>query len=213
MRAVVSTCQDCKETFQSKRQLTEHTKKRSCSVKKRDDEVIMLDVDESTNNQENQEAHIKPNLSLTNPNGNEEKVQVEEIEEGEGLEIKYDDQEDDEIEVVQANIYKYQGHLNYKQTVANDVFQFNYQDDEDDIIMVESEPEDDVKSDTSSLEEFHQDYQENGDNSFDQKMSQCDVCLKSFFESELEDHLNFVHPIKSSERKEFAGGNFFLMVS
>merc|ERR1719304_27288 len=122
MRAVVSTCQDCKETFQSKRQLTEHTKKRSCSVKKRDDEIIMLDVDESTDNQENQEAHIKPNLGITNPNENEEKVQVEEIEEGEGLEIKYDDQ-----------------------------------DDEDDIIMVDSEPEDDVKSDTSSQVEFHHD--------------------------------------------------------
>ena len=50
MRAIVSTCQDCKETFQSKRQLTEHTKERSCSDKKRNDEVIMLDddVDNST---------------------------------------------------------------------------------------------------------------------------------------------------------------------
>merc|ERR1712243_40443 len=188
MRAIVSTCQDCKETFQSKRQLTEHTKERSCSEKKGNDEVIMLDDD-----------------------GDNSIKNVDLVQDEEDLQMKYDHQ-DDEIEVVKSNIYKYQGNLNYKQTVANDVFQFSYQDDEDDIIMLDSEPEDDESSETNQTEEFNHIVQENINLTFETKMSECTVCQKSLFESNLEEHLNTAHPIKNRELKEFAGG-FFLISS
>merc|ERR1712098_831958 len=198
MRAIVSTCQDCKETFQSKRQLTEHAKERSCSEKKGNDEVIMLDDDGDNSSKSHVDDYVSNNVDL--------------VQDEEDLQMKYDDQEDDEIEVVKSNIYKYQGNLNYKQTVANDVFQFSYQDDEDDIIMLDSEPEDEESSETNQTEEFNHIVQENINLTFETKMSECTVCQKSLFESNLEEHLNTAHPIKNRELKEFSGG-FFLISS
>ena len=108
---------------------------------------------------------------------------------------------DDEIEIIKADIYRYQGDKSYSQEVKEDVFKFQYLDDEDDIVILDDDKEDE---DEEELKET---------NSEDLKtLMKCEECDDLLDEKDLEGHMMINHPVEVKEIKQFGDGNFFMMV-
>ena len=108
---------------------------------------------------------------------------------------------DDEIEIIKADIYRYQGDKSYSQEVKEDVFKFQYVDDEDDIVILEDDKEDE---DEEELKET---------NSEDLKtLMKCEECDDLLDEKDLEGHMMINHPVEVKEIIQFGDGNFFMMV-
>ena len=104
---------------------------------------------------------------------------------------------DDEIEIIKADIYRYQGDKSYSQEVKEDVFKFQYVDDEDDIVILEDEDEEELKE----------------TNSEDLKtLMKCEECDDLLDEKDLEGHMMINHPVEVKEIIQFGDGNFFMMV-
>lgn len=116
-----------------------------------------------------------------------------------------DSEEDDEVEVIKANIFKYQGNLTFDQEVSQDILHFEYYDDfndeVDDVVILDDddlEMEDSVEHDESLKEA-------------DNTSVCCEECGQLFATKELEDHKETKHPPKKKNIKQFAGGNFFML--
>ena len=113
------------------------------------------------------------------------------------------DTKDDEVEVLKANIFKFQGDLTYEQEVSQDILHFKYFDDfnDEDIIVLDDVPETDEewKFEGDIIEE-------------ERTFVSCEECNKLFEEmGDLEDHKQAVHPPKKKKIMEFDGGNFFML--
>ena len=120
-------------------------------------------------------------------------------------ESESDEADDDEIEVIKANIFKYQGDLTYDQEVSQDIMHFEYyddfSDDVDDVVIIE---EDDPELNES----------ENLEASLNEAQNTfvcCEECGDLFAAAELEEHRESKHPPKKKNIKEFADGNFFML--
>ena len=115
-------------------------------------------------------------------------------------------EDDDEIEVVKANIFKYQGALTYEQEVNQDILHFKYFDDfndEEDIIVLE----DDVieMDECATIKETIAEEEK--------MLVNCDECEKLFEVSDLEEHKQVKHPPKKKSIMQFDGGNFFMIAT
>ena len=111
------------------------------------------------------------------------------------------DDDDDEIEVIKANIFKYQGDLTEHQQVSLDILHFEYYDDfndEEEVVIIEDDdPELNESMDTL--------------NSSQNTYVCCEECGDLFPATELEDHKEVQHPPKKKTLKQFSNGNFFML--
>jgi len=115
-----------------------------------------------------------------------------------------DSEEDDEVEVIKANIFKYQGNLTFDQEVSQDILHFEYYDDfndeVDDVVILD----DDLEMEDSAE---HEESLKEAENT----SVCCEECGQMFATKELEDHKEAKHPPKKKNIKQFAGGNFFML--
>merc|ERR1712179_866784 len=108
--------------------------------------------------------------------------------------------DDEEIEVIKANIFKYQGELSYEQEVDRDILNFKYYDD---FVVIEDDvPNDDFESfeDEATVEE-------------EPILVTCDECQKLFDTGNVDEHKREKHPPKKKSIKRFDGGNFFIIAT
>ena len=205
MRGKISECGKCYEVFKSKKLLNEH---KSCCPRNNledDHDVIMLDEDdvvEKVSDEikvketvENIVSIPKATPEVVNENIHEVRKEMEEVME--------EEEKDDEIEIVQSNIYKFQGNLNYDQEVKRDVFQFQYFDDfedNDDIVLLE----DDEESDSDPVEEEIPAPPE-------ENLEKCEECDDLLQKRDLDSHMKLCHPVQQKKMKQFEGGNFFML--
>ena len=186
-----TTCEDCKQTFQSKKLWSEHIRDRKCTkvaTERFEEDVVLIDDDLP------EDKTAKTNISLIN----ESPDCVEEMEEEE--ETKKEEADDD-IQVVKSSIYKYHGDLNYKEQVKGDYFSFKYFDDfedNDDVILMEE-----VDSEEIEIEEEENDAEY-------APMNQSDDSGEKINKTEI-GGVNI--PIQKMEMKQFPGGNFFMVAS
>ena len=114
-------------------------------------------------------------------------------------------EDDDEVEVVKANIFKFQGALTYEQEVNQDILHFKYFDDfnDEDIIVLE----DDVTEmdECATIEETIAEEEK--------ILVNCEECEKLFEVSDLEEHKQVKHPPKKKSIMQFDGGNFFMIAT
>ena len=142
-----TTCEDCKQTFQSKKLWSEHVRGRNCikvATETIEEDVVLIDDDLP------EDKTAKPNVPLIN----ESPDCVEEMEEED--ETKKEEADDD-IQVVKSSIYKYHGDLNYKEQVKGDYFSFKYFDDfedNDDVILMEEEDSEEYEIDEENDAEY-----------------------------------------------------------
>ena len=212
MRGKISECGKCYEVFKSKKLLNEH--KSSCprNDKEDDHDVIMLDEDDNLDVVEKVSDKIEekknPEKNVSIPKVTPEVVNENIHGVGEEMEedVEEEEEKDDEIEIVQSNIYKFQGNLNYDQEVKRDVFQFQYFDDfedNDDIVLLEDE-EDEEESDSDPVEEeIIVPPEEN--------LEKCEECDDLLQKRDLDSHMKLCHPVQPKKMKQFEGGNFFML--
>ena len=114
-------------------------------------------------------------------------------------------EEDDEIEVVKANIYKFQGKLSYDEEVDMGILNFQSYDnlcDDDEIII-----EDDLEENEDLYEDQEPIIEE------EEPLVACDECHKLFEFDSLENHKYVKHPPKKKNVLQFEGGNFFMIAA
>merc|ERR1711915_966989 len=114
-------------------------------------------------------------------------------------------EEDDEIEVVKANIYKFQGKLSYDEEVDMGILNFQSYDnlcDDDEVIN-----EDDLEVN----EDLHKDQKPIIEE--EEPLVACDECHKLFEFDTLENHRFVKHPPKKKNVLQFEGGNFFMIAA
>ena len=185
-----TTCEDCKQTFQSKKLWSEHIRDRKCikvATESIEEDVVLIDDDLP------EDKTAKPNIPLIN----ESPDCVEEMEEEE--ETKKEEADDD-IQVVKSSIYKYHGDLNYKEQVKGDYFSFKYFDDfedNDDVILMEEEDSEEIEIEEENELECV-------------PMNQSDDSGGKINKTEIGGE-NI--PIQKMEMKQFPGGNFFMVAS
>ena len=170
------------------------------------DDIIMIDDDDGD---EDLVPHI-PDASNSLRN-NTENVAYTSSDQSENILVQESStdgavSEDEEIEVIKANIYKYQGVLSYEQEVDRDILNFKYYDDfnDDDVEVIENvvSEVDDSESleDETSVEE-------------ESILVSCDECQKLFDAEDVEEHKRDKHPPKKKNIKHFEGGNFFMIAA
>ena len=190
----VTTCEDCNETFQSKKLWSEHRRNENC-IKNDvtdgdDDDIVLLDDDVP----EVKAAELS--RTITNETLNQNEEMTEEVE-------TQEEEIDEDIQVVKSSIYKYYGNLNLNEQIKGDYFNFKYFDDFEDnddvILMEEEEPE------QEDIEEIVEEDDATEDESIDagEKMDK----------KENESDRKIDIPVQKMEMKKFPGGNFFMLAS
>ena len=117
-------------------------------------------------------------------------------------------EEDDDIMVVKADIYKFQGKISsYEEELENNIFSFKADDDHvDDVFIVDKgESDDGAKVD---------DMEEDSGKSKEEEivLFKCDYCDQKFLhENNLNDHITRAHPPTATKVKQFSNGCFFIM--
>merc|ERR1712192_243075 len=106
-----------------------------------------------------------------------------------------EEEDDDEVEVVKANIFKYQGKLSQDQEISQGILHFEYYDDFND----DDDPNTD--QDMSLVEEEE----------VENTTVCCDQCGGLFENKDLEIHKETDHPPKKKNFMQFTGGNFFML--
>merc|ERR1712098_812042 len=114
---------------------------------------------------------------------------------------------DDEVEVIKANIFKFQGELSYEQEINQDILNFKYYDDfnDEDIVIVEDD-----------VDEMDDSVNDDDDEAFMEEeriLVSCDECLKLFDAGDIEEHKQEKHPPKKRSIKHFDSGNFFMIAA
>ena len=146
-------------------------------------------------------AHFETDQDIIIEEAGETSVNIQNRDEAKMESDVTSEEVDDEIEIIKADIYRYQGDKSYSQEVKEDVFKFQYVDDEDDIVILEDDKEDE---DEEELKET---------NSEDLKtLMKCEECDDFLDEKDLEGHMMINHPVEVKEIKQFGDGNFFMMV-
>ena len=111
----VTTCEDCNETFQSKKLWSEHRRNENC-IKKDvtdgdDDDIVLVDDDVP------EVKAAEPRGTITNETLNQNEEMTEEVE-------TQEEEIDEDIQVVKSSIYKYYGNLNKFQIYENVLYFF-----------------------------------------------------------------------------------------
>ena len=179
-----------------------------------DDDVMILDKEEENAQDDLGRPSVNRLLNISNENLPDEKIAVHEKvqkvdkieEEGNAEETGEDD---DDVVVVKANIYKFQGKLSsYEEELENNIFSFNtYDDHREDVFIAE---EDCSEEETDAVDEMEEDT--SGQNEEETVLFKCDHCEEKFLhESNLDEHITRDHPPKPTQVKQFNNGCFFIM--
>ena len=150
-----------------------------------DDDIILLDDDPQD---------LQANKLVSEVDDDDKYISTDNKVEA-GAEDK-EEVKDDDIEVVKANIYKFQGNLTHEQEVNEDILSFDYWDNyEDDDVEIF-----DVTMDEEDKTEVEVEKDENSDN-----------CSQSN-DDEI-NHEKKQPPIEKKQLKQFGGGNFFMLAA
>ena len=193
----VTTCEDCNETFQSKKLWSEHRRNENCikkDVTDGDDDDIVL-VDDEVPEVKAAEARGTITNETLDQNTFPEEEMTEEIE-------KQEEEIDEEIQVVKSSIYKYYGNLNLNEQIKGDYFNFNYFDDfedNDDVILMEDEEPDQEDIEEIVEDDATEDESVDAGEKMDKKANDSDKMIDI--------------PVQKMEMKQFPGGNFFMLTS
>jgi len=173
---------------------------------KKDGEAGTVEQEDSKWIEQNNLNAAHPRLGSTMNYGDSEGYRLESYPDESESETEHhtesdDANDDDEIEVVKANIFKYQGDLTYDQQLSQGIMHFEYYDDfndEEEVVIIEDDdPELNESMDTL--------------NSTQNTFVCCEECGDLFPAAELEDHKEVQHPPKKKIMKQFSNGNFFML--
>ena len=125
----------------------------------------------------------------------------------------------DEIEVVQANIYKYHGEAvdSLDKQVEEGILKFEYRNEDpldDDIIeidVIDKSSNSRSKTETVTLDDDSSDEEEQETEEEEDKVLTCEDCGCFVKQSNLFDHREEKHPRKNRTIKQFSDGNFFML--
>ena len=131
------------------------------------------------------------------------------------------EEDDDEIEVVKADIYNFHGQTEQSldQQVSEGILKFEYRDeDDDDILEIEviDKNKDDneeitLDRDSDSEEDDEEEEESRSKAKHRDRIINCEECGCFVAKSQFTDHKEEKHPAKKRKIKEFSDGNFFMM--
>ena len=160
-------------------------------------------------------------LGLPSPSssqGSTEHQQVDETMQLDVVDVGVAEDEDDEILVVQSNIFKYHGDetSSLDQQVSQGILKFEYRDEDDDDDIIEIDVVDKEKQNDSLItiddgESNFEIQEEDIDVTDKYKGQTCDECGLLFSANKLEDHKFEKHQVKNRNIKKFENGNFFML--
>ena len=179
-----------------------------------DDDVMILDREEENAQDNLGRPSVNRLLNISNENLPDEKIavpekvqKVDKIEEEGNAEETGED--DDDVVVVKANIYKFQGKLSsYEEELENNIFSFNTYDDHREDVLIAGE--DDSEEEADAVDDMEEDT--SGENEKETILFLCDHCEEKFLhKSNLDEHITRDHPPKPTQVKQFNNGCFFIM--
>lgn len=220
MAKTPASCPNCSEKFDSRRLYTRHVEGKKCKRKMDDnlgeDENIKKSRADKVIDGGDTMLNEDPALVADNSVKYFDSDKVVDPEESDKFAIPFSDpeqdkepesndtDEDEEVQVVKANIFKFQGELTYEQQLSQDILHYEYFDDfnddnEDIIILDDDDPEkDEITGEEGVVEETN-------------TSVCCEECGKVFDAADMEDHKQVKHPPKKKNFKQFNGGNFFMI--
>ena len=211
-------CDICSKKLTTGKQLEKHKEKehvkRACGEED-DDEVMIVDNEEEPVQSSLGRPSVGRLLTISNENLPEEKVSApEELpivkpKENEDKAEEPGEEEDDDIMVVKADIYKFQGKISsYEEELENNIFSFKtYDDHVDDVFIVD---EDDCDEESAKVDDMEEDSGKSKEEEI--VLFKCDYCDQKFLhETNLNDHITRAHPPTATQVKQFSNGCFFIM--
>jgi len=226
-----TTCTSCSVQFDTRKLYNKHVQSNNCGISNKiqnkpeeetkdvkkavsnvkksekkldttDDDIIMLeDEEEESVIAEMGNAVLSETSDIDISDTKEAVMENSELLGENGDEVVSNNVDEDEVEVLKSNIYKYQGELTYEQQINQDILNFKHDDDfdDDDIIILEDDPEvDECKVEEDVVEQ-------------EKPVVACSECRKLFEPKDLENHIQSVHPPKKKNFMNFDGGNFFMI--
>ena len=154
-------------------------------------------------------------LGLPSPSSSQGSTEHQQVDETMQVDVAED--ENDEILVVQSNIFKYHGDetSSLDQQVSQGILKFEYRDEDDDDIIeidvVEKKKQNDSLITIDDGESNFEIHEEDIDVTDKDKGQTCDECGLLFSASKLEDHKFEKHQVKNRNIKKFENGNFFML--
>ena len=211
-------CDLCPKKLTTGKQLEKHKEKehakRACEEED-DDEVMIVDNEEESIQSSLGRPSVGRLLTISNENLPEEKATApEELpivkpSEKEDKVEELGEEEEDDIMVVKADIYKFQGKISsYEEELENNIFSFKADDDHvDDVFIVDEGESDDDGAKVDDMEE------DSGKSKEEEiVLFKCDYCDQKFLhETNLNDHITRAHPPTATQVKQFSNGCFFIM--
>ena len=211
-------CDLCPKKLTTGKQLEKHKEKehakRACEEED-DDEVMIVDNQEESIQSSLGRPSVGRLLTISNENLPEEKATApEELpivkpSEKEDKVEELGEEEEDDIMVVKADIYKFQGKISsYEEELENNIFSFKADDDHvDDVFIVD---EDDSDEDSAKVDDMEEDSGKSKEEEI--VLFKCDYCDQKFLhETNLNDHITRAHPPTATQVKQFSNGCFFIM--
>ena len=193
-----ATCPNCSEKFESRRLYRKHVENKKCETtdekNKMSTSKVSDDVDMVEDNPQNNIISATVSDMVFNVS--------QSLQDKEPVSDEEEEDDDDEVQVVKANIFKYQGELTQDQQISQGILHFEYYDDFNDdgeeVIILD---DDDLDGDVSLVEE------EDEENT----LVCCDECGGLFEDKDMEIHKESDHPPKKKSFMQFTGGNFFML--
>lgn len=193
-----SICPRCNEKFESKRLYNKHLEEKCNKDSELDNACggsnhgVKIADSEST---------IRSN-NITHSHGHVF-IPFDDISSSEVNNMDEIDQESDgEVEVLKANIFKFQGNLTEDDEVKQGILHYEYYDDfndEDDVIFVDEEEEE-----TELREELFSDHER-------EPLACCEDCGEMFEVDKLEVHRRELHPPIRNQFLQFSEGSFLMV--
>merc|ERR1719460_254621 len=190
-------CILCPKKVSTGRQLAKHVQKEHADDAPEDDDVMIVDQEEENAADDLGRPSVNRLLNISNENLPDEKIatmpeKVQEIEE----EHKDEDpvEEDDDIVVVKANIFNFQGKLSsYEEELENNIFSFKTYDDHNEEVLIARE--DDSDEETDAVGEIEEERSQQNEEEI--ILFKCDYCEQKFLhESNMNEHIARDHPPK-----------------
>ena len=211
-------CDICPKKLTTVKQLEKHKEKehakRACEEED-DDEVMIVDNEEEPVQSSLGRPSVGRLLTISNENLPEEKasapeeLSIEKKSENKDKVKEPGEEEEDDIMVVKADIYKFQGKISsYEEELENNIFSFKADDDHvDDVFIVDKGESDDDGAKVDDMEE------DSGKSKEEEiVLCKCDYCDQKFLhETNLNDHITRAHPPTATQVKQFSNGCFFIM--
>ena len=211
-------CDICPKKLTTGKQLEKHKEKehakRACEEED-DDEVMIVDNEEESIQSSLGRPSVGRLLTISNENLPEEKasapeeLSIEKKSENKDKVKEPGEEEEDDVMVVKADIYKFQGKISsYEEELENNIFSFKADDDHvDDVFIVDKGESDDDGAKVDDMEE------DSGKSKEEEiVLFKCDYCDQKFLhETNLNDHITRAHPPTATQVKQFSNGCFFIM--